>query len=126
MLTDEILKRRIPMLSRALQQVGVDLKILLGPERRKGLKVEGLGDSFSTFHVERAPGSPYVPHQDDFVLKYGVESVLGCGARLPGGDISLFIAFSRHRIPPESAAAFAPMMVFFWQRVHPMLSDIFT
>ena len=33
MLTDEILKRRIPMLSRALQQVGVDLKILMGPER---------------------------------------------------------------------------------------------
>ena len=118
--------KKIPMLSRALQQLDVDLKIFMGPEREKGLSVEGIGGHISAFHVEKAPGSPYIPDQESFVVPHEVKSVLGSGARLPGGQISIFVGFSRHEISRESANTFAPAMVLFWQRLHPVVEKLFS
>lgn len=123
---DEGTVKRIPMLSRALQQIGVDLNIFMGPEKAKGLSVTGFGQTVSAFHVVEAPGSAYVPDQEGFVEPYSVQSVIGSAARLPGDDISLYIGFSRHRIPEEAAQHFAPMMILFWQRLHPLVRSIFS
>lgn len=123
---DKEVVHHIPMLSRAMQQIGVDLNIFMGPESEKGLTVTSFGEQVSAFHVEKAPGSPYVPAQEEFVDRYSVQSVIGSAARLRGRDISLFIGFSRHRIPASAARHFSPMMVLFWQRLLPLVDRTFS
>ena len=56
-----------------------------------------------------AEGSPYIPAQDEFVLPYGVRSVLGFGAPLPNGDIFSVILFSKQVIPEATAHLFKPL-----------------
>ena len=62
--------------------------------------------AFNVFHVPRARGSPFVPAQTDFVMRYGIESVLGFGGMLPKGDLFCVILFSKVLIPRETAELF--------------------
>ena len=39
--------------------------------------------------------------------------------------MSILIGFSRDAIPAVSASVFAPTMVLFWQRLHPITRGIF-
>ncbi len=63
---------------------------------------------YNVFHVEVAQGSPHIPAQD-FVERYGVRSVLGCGGQLPDGELYAAILFSRDSISRETADAFKPL-----------------
>lgn len=58
------------------------------------------------FHVENAPGSPFVPDQTEFVEPYGVKSELGCGGVLPRRDMFVMILFSTVRLPRSTAELF--------------------
>ena len=58
------------------------------------------------FHVEEARGSPHIPAQRDFVLRYGITSVVGFGGLLRSGELFAVILFLRARIPAASAARF--------------------
>jgi hypothetical protein len=51
-------------------------------------------------------GSPYVPAQREFVIPYGVKSVVGFGGLLPTGDLFAVILFTRVDVPRESAELF--------------------
>jgi len=62
--------------------------------------------NFNVFHVPEAQGSPYVPAQKEFVIPYGVKSVVGFGGLLPTGDLFAVILFSRVHVPHESAQLF--------------------
>jgi class 3 adenylate cyclase len=54
-----------------------------------------------------------VPAQEDFVLPYGVASVLGCGTMLPNGAVALWIGFARHLIQQDSALPLIPLVPAF-------------
>ncbi|MCS6294977.1 MAG: PAS domain S-box protein [Nitrospira sp.] len=98
---------RLPMFSRLFQQLGVGLPGLA--ENEQPLLVDPREHAFNVFHVQEAAGSPYVPAQEGFVLKYGVRSVLGFGAPLPDGQVFSIILFSRDVIPESTAQLFKPL-----------------
>jgi hypothetical protein len=55
--------------------------------------------TYNVFYVPDAVGSPYVPVQEGFVLKYGVKSVLCFGGMLPSRDLFASFYFPEHRSP---------------------------
>jgi hypothetical protein len=96
--------RRTPMVSELLRQFGVNVATLLNPDN--GLLLEQGDHTFNVFHVSEARGSPWVPAQKDFVLPYGIRSVLGFGGLLPHGSLFALILFSKAAIPRSTADQF--------------------
>ncbi len=100
---------RLPMFSQLFHQLGAQLPHLVEPEQN--LLVAPGEHAFNVFHVQEAAGSPYVPAQEAFVLKYGIRSVLGFGAPLPDGQLFSIILFSRDLIPETTAQLFKPLAI---------------
>jgi PAS domain S-box-containing protein len=98
---------KLPMFSQLFQQLGAELPRLV--ESKQSLLVDPGEHAFNVFHVQEAAGSPYVPAQEAFVLKYGIRSVLGFGAPLPDGQMFSIILFSRDVIPETTAQLFKPL-----------------
>lgn len=94
----------IPMISGLLGQLGVKLSDFTV------VKPEIIGDLkqivINVFHVPLARNSPLIPAQQEFVMRYGVESVLGFGGILPDGSLFTVIMFARVPIPPPTAQMF--------------------
>jgi hypothetical protein len=61
--------------------------------------------AYNVFYVKDALGSPFVPAQD-FVVAYGIKSVLGFGGMLPDGNLFAIIIFSKIHITKETADMF--------------------
>ena len=96
--------RRAPMIVRLIEELGLDLESVIrgnAPDVR-------VADSktYDVFHVKEAFGSPSIPAQDEFVVPYGITSVLGFGGLLRSGELFAVILFSRAPIPAASAARF--------------------
>ena len=92
---------KAPMIARLIDEFGLELGAVVGPA---GEVVAERGNrTYNVFHVEQARGSPYIPAQDDFVIPFGIESVVGIGGSLMTGDLFAVIIFSRIRIPKASA-----------------------
>src|SRR5262249_34583103 len=91
----------IPMLARLIQQFGLEINDLVQPD--PSLLSELEQKTYNVFHVPEAPGSPFIPAQEQFVVPYGIKSVLGFGGMLPAGDLLAIIIFSKVPIPPETA-----------------------
>ena len=92
-----------PMIAQLLNQFGVDIRAVVAPGN---IVHDREGKTYGVFHVEQAAGSPYIPAQDDFVLRYNIQSVVGCGGALKGSDLFAIILFSRIRITRDAAERF--------------------
>jgi hypothetical protein len=99
--------RDLPMVAQLVSQLGVETRALFRPE--PDLLVDLEEKTYNVFHVAHAAGSPFVPDQDDFVAPYRVQSVLGFGGLLPGGDLFALVLFSRAAIPRSTADLFRPL-----------------
>jgi hypothetical protein len=108
------------MVARLVSQLGIDVVALLtsGPP----LLVDPSERTYNVFHVEDARGSPHIPAQD-FVERYGVRSVLGCGGQLPDGELYAAILFSRVAIGRETADAFKPLTLALKLTLMPFKAD---
>lgn len=95
---------RSPMISQLIRQLGVEIGALLTPSSE--MMVDTAQHTFNVFHVADAIGSPHIPAQQQFVVPYGVKSVLGFGGLLPPGDLFATILFTRVRVPREVAERF--------------------
>jgi len=95
---------RSPMIAQLIRQLGVEVSALLASDPR--LIVEMEQHTFNVFYVPDAEGSPYIPAQGEFVVPYGVRSVLGFGGVLSSGDLYAMILFSRVAISREVAELF--------------------
>lgn len=93
-----------PMISQLFSQLGLSFSTLQKPDPSLMLDMQGSG--FNVFHVPEAKGSPHIPAQKEFVVPYGVKSVLGFGGLLPTGDLFAVILFSRVHVSRESAQLF--------------------
>lgn len=96
--------RRAPMIARLIEDMGLEIESVVSgnaPSDRPGD-----ARTYEVFHVEDARGSPHIPAQHDFVLRYDIASVLGFGGLLRSGELYAVILFSRASIPPTSAARF--------------------
>jgi len=95
---------KAPMISQLIKEMGIELTTVLRPSPE--VVRELAGKRHGVFYVQDALGSPYIPAQDDFVVRFGIESVVGFGGMLPMGDLFAVILFSTVRVPPESADRF--------------------
>ena len=82
----------------------MELKTVLQPSPE--IVKELAGKRHGIFHVEKALGSPYIPAQEDFVIRYGIKSVLGFGGMLFTGDLFAVILFSTVHVPATAADRF--------------------
>ncbi len=100
---------QIPMIARLVSQLGLEVRQIINPDPSFIVDLEE--KTYNVFHVPEAVGSPYIPAQDDFVIPYGVRSVLGFGGILPTGDLYVVILFAKVPISREVAELFKPLAV---------------
>jgi len=104
----EIVKKA-PMISQLIKQLGLELTSVIqpSPDVVKALTEKRHG----VFHVEDAVGSPYIPAQEEFVVRHGIRSVVGFGGMLPSGDLFAVILFSTVHIPARTADRFTTLAI---------------
>jgi hypothetical protein len=103
-LSNESAVAAAPMVSQLFQQLGAKVANVLRPD--PGLLLDMRDTAQNVFYVARALGSPYIVAQEEFVKRYGIESVIGFGGLLASGDLVAAILFSRVPVSPETADAF--------------------
>ncbi|MBA2725453.1 MAG: serine/threonine-protein phosphatase [Actinobacteria bacterium] len=104
-LTDREALNLLPMVSQLVQQLGLTLEeaTRIDPD----LFIDLDQRNYNVFFVEDAVGHPAIPAQEEFVVPYGIRSVLGFGGVLPDGSLFAVILFSNVTIPRETADLFA-------------------
>jgi len=93
-----------PMISQLIVQFGLEIHDVVKPAPAIMLELDQ--KTFNVFYVEEAAGSRFVPAQEEFVVPYGIKSVLGFGGMLPDGNLFAIIMFSKVHIPREKADLF--------------------
>jgi two-component system, NtrC family, sensor kinase len=102
-LPNESFMERIPMIWRMVSQLGINTSQIIRPD-----PVE-VAETYDVFYVDEAVGSPYIPAQEDFVIPYGVRSVLGFGGLLSSGDLFVVILFAKVSVSLSVAQRFSPL-----------------
>ena len=110
---------RIPMIARLVSQFGLEVQAVIRPD--PSLIVDLEQKSCNAFHVPEAVGSPYIPAQEDFVIPYGVRSVLGFGGVFKTGDLFAVILFSKAPISRETSDRFKSLAVSVKEATQPFL-----
>jgi hypothetical protein len=95
---------KAPMIAQLFLQMGVPLSSLIRPAPE--LVTDPAKRVYNVFYVGQARGSAHIPAQQEFVERYGVESVIGFGGALPWGEHFAVILFSRVHIPQSTAGRF--------------------
>jgi len=93
---------RAPMIAQLIRQLGIDVSTVLGAPHEL-LRMESR--TYNVFYVDQAAGSEFIPAQQEFVIPYGIKSVVGFGG-LIGEELFAVILFATVSIPPESAERF--------------------
>lgn len=96
--------QQAPMIAQLITQLGLPIANVVRPSR--ALLLDHEQTAHNVFYVPRALGSPHIVAQKEFVVRYGIASVLGFGGLLASGDLFAAILFSKVAIPPEVADQF--------------------
>ena len=102
-LPSEEIVAQSPMIAQLILQLGLPLNVLIQPD--PALLADLTDKRYKVFYVPQALGSPFIPAQE-FVIRYGLQSVLGFGGLLASGDLFAVILFSRVIIAPEKMVLF--------------------
>jgi hypothetical protein len=94
--------RQAPMIAGLIEDMGLRISDVVAPN--SDFVQDNERKTYNVFHVETAEGSRFIPAQEDFVIRYGVKSVVGFGGLLISGDLFSVILFSKARIPEASAS----------------------
>ena len=103
-LPSEEVIRQLPMIRNLIKQLGLSVRSVLNPDPELLLDMEQ--KTYGVFFVPKAPGSSYIPAQSEFIIPYGIKSVLGFGGMLPSADIFVIIMFLKTSISRETADLF--------------------
>ncbi len=95
---------KAPMIAQLIKELGLELNTVLQPS--PDVVKELAGKRHGVFHVENALGSPYIPAQQEFVVRFGIRSVLGFGGMMPTGDFFAVILFATVHVPAKAADRF--------------------
>lgn len=104
-LPSEKIVENAPMISQLISQLGLDISSIVQPD--PAMIIDLAQQTYNVFHIADAMGSPYIPAQEEFVIPFGIRSVLGFGGMLPSGNLFATILFTRTHIPRETADLFA-------------------
>lgn len=83
----------VPMISNLVKQLGLEISQVVRPET--GIILDLSKRKYNVFHVPDALGSPMIPSQDNFVVPFGVKSVVGFGGVFPSGNLFAVILFAK-------------------------------
>jgi hypothetical protein len=100
-----------PMLSAALYQLGLDVGVEY-PKPALDMSMDNATFMTRYFHVEKAPGSPFIPAQDPFVKPYSIQSVVGIGNGFVSKSSYVLLAFSQANISDQQARDFSQLAPF--------------
>ena len=103
-LPSEEVVHQIPMMRNLIKQLGMSVRSVVKPDPVLLLDMEQ--KTYNVFLVPEALGSPYIPAQKEFVVPYGIKSVVGFGGMLPSLDIFVIIMFLSASISREAADIF--------------------
>jgi hypothetical protein len=92
------------MIAQLFKELGVPIEHVVSPST--ALVPDVRTKTYGIFYVEDALQSPAVPAQEDFVIPFGVKSVIGFGAELPRGEMFATILFTRVVVPRGVADRF--------------------
>jgi len=106
-LPSEELIRSFPMISNLVKQFGVEPRMIVRPDPTCLQNLDEI--TYNVFLVQNAVGSDYIPAQEEFVVPYGIVSVLGFGGILPSGDLFATILFLKVNISESVAELFKPL-----------------
>ena len=95
---------KFPMVRQLVQQLGLEVNTVLQPD--PVVLLDLVLKTYNIFFVPEAVGSQYVPAQADFVVPFGVRSVLGFGGMLPSGNLFAVIIFASASLSRETAEMF--------------------
>jgi hypothetical protein len=95
---------RSPMIAQLIVQLGLELSDVINPRPDVILNLHE--KAYNVFYVENALGSSHIPAQQQFVVPYGIASVIGFGGILPTGDLFALIMFLKVAVPRETAELF--------------------
>lgn len=115
---------RSPMISSLLRQLGIDLVDIVSSDDVAALDLHHR--DYDVFFVPDAVGNPLVPAQDDFVIRYGVHSVVGCGGVLPSRDLFALILFTTMHLQQETAELFRTLALSAKTSIVPHTFRVFT
>lgn len=96
--------QQAPMIAQFFTQLGLPIAHVVNPPDT--LLLDQSQTSHNVFYVARAEGSPHIVAQQEFVIPYQIESVVGFGGLLASGDLFAVIMFSRVPISADSADQF--------------------
>lgn len=96
--------QQAPMIAQLITQLGLPIANVVRPSR--ALLLDQEQTTHNVFFVPRALGSPHIVAQEEFVVRYGIQSVLGFGGLLASGDLFAVILFSKIPISPGAADQF--------------------
>lgn len=96
--------QQAPMIAQLITQLGLPIANVVRPSR--SLLLDQEQTTHNVFFVPRALGSPHIVAQEEFVVRCGIESVLGFGGLLASGDLFAVILFSKVPISPDAADQF--------------------
>ena len=99
----QVVRERIPMVGGLLDQLDVDIDSVVDLTAERALVLHHR--EYGVFHVPDARGSSLIPAQD-FVDRYDVRSVVGCGGGLPSGEVFALVAFARQAIDEKTTGLF--------------------
>ncbi len=103
-LASEDMVRAFPMISNLVSQLGLELADVVDPSPNVLVDMEQR--AFNVFFEPNALGSDFIVAQEEFVIPEGIQSCLGFGGVLPGGDLFTVIMFSGVPLTGEVASMF--------------------
>lgn len=95
---------RLPMISQLIRQLGLEVATVVQPDENVIVDLEER--TCNVFYVPNAPGSPYIPAQEEFVRRHGVRSVVGFGGVMQSGNLFANILFTRTPVAADTAELF--------------------
>jgi hypothetical protein len=112
-----------PMIASLIRGMGLDVADVVAPDARAGIALHHR--DYDLFFVPEAEGSPLVPAQRDFVVPWGIRSVVGCGGMLPSSDLFALIVFSRLPLSEETADLFRTLALSVKATIVPYTFNVF-
>jgi hypothetical protein len=117
-LPSEKVVAQIPMIAQLIKQFGLEASSVIKPD--PSLLVGLQQQTYNVFHVAEAKGSPYIPAQQDFVVPFGIKSVVGFGGVLASGNLFAVILFCKVGVPRTAADNFEPLALDVKAAVQPL------
>lgn len=96
---------RMPMIAQLIEQLGLDPRHVIAPDPALFRDLDER--SYNVFYVADAFENSAIPAQSDFVIPYGIRSVVGFGTVMPDGLFLAVVMFSRVQVPASAVDAFA-------------------